>query len=312
VQRFGSIVLTPPNVLLSDAMVATFAPGLELLGTQALLPPFARDEMRGFAGANDLADLGEDYAAVWAELLERLLAVPRYVELLRAAYPGVFIQDFNFAHAANAIAAFEVRAFDRIDSPFERFVRGDDTALTETQIAGGLEFFGRAGCARCHAGALFTDQLHHNIGLPQIGPGTPSSVAGTPFAGPDFGRENVSGLQEDRYAFRTASLLDVQLTGPFGHAGQFANLRDFVKHYRDPELSNLQYDVGSNVSDPELVTMLVGNSDTVLASIDARLASPRDFDVDAVVEFLYSLTATDATTVGEVVPASVPSGLPVF
>jgi cytochrome c peroxidase len=308
----GSIVV-PPNVALTDEMRAIFTRGIGLLAAQALLPVFARNEMRGYPGENDLADLGDDYTAVWAALLERLLAVPGYVDLLRAAYPGVALGDFHFAHAANAIAGFEARAFSHVASPFERFTRGDDAALSSEQLAGAREFFGPAGCNRCHSGSLFTDQQHHNIGLPQLGPGPVDPPLGGPVAlGADFGRMNVSSDLADIYAFRTPSLLAVALTGPYGHAGQFANLRDFVQHYQDPEVSALSYDISSNVFDPELVTQLVDNTDSVLSHLDPLLANPKRFDVDAVVGFLNSLTPDDAGLLDAFVPDSVPSGLPVF
>ncbi len=306
VEETGGTVRVPPDVPLTDEMRAVFAPGLELLAAQALLPPFARDEMRGFPGENDLADLGEDHTAVWAALLERLFYFPGYVQLLRAAYPDVALQDFGFAHAANAIAAFEVRAFARTNSPFERFVRGDDAALSPEQLTGALEFFGRAGCSSCHSGPLFSDEAHHNIALPQLGPGQGDG----PGQHEDYGRERATGQRGERYEFRTPTLLNVGLTGPYGHAGQFYDLRVLVNHYRDAELSLLQYDISSNVFDPALVTTLVPNADELLASLDPLLQIPNHFDVDAVYTFLHALNADDAFSL-DIVPPSVPSGLPI-
>jgi len=315
----GSVSL-PQAVTLTDAMRAAFSPGLEVLAAQAMLPPVSREEMRGMQGENPLGDLGNGYNSsggtsegttdVWVELTERLLNLPGYVQLLQAAYPGVALQDFNFAHAGNAIAAFETRAFARTDSPFERFVSGDDKALTRTQVEGALVFYG-VGCAHCHSGALLTDQEHHNTGLPQLGPGVSNSSVGV-IPGSDIGRQNATGQLEDRFKFRTPSLLNVALTGPYGHAGQFAELRDFVAHYQDPVLSNYQYDIQANVIDPALVTMLAHNSDQVLATLDPRLQTVNHFDVDAVVQFLGALTAQDAADLSDVVPDTVPSGLPLF
>jgi cytochrome c peroxidase len=319
----GSLTM-PAAVNLTEKFRSTFSPGLEGLAAQAMLPPVSREEMRGEPGENPAGDVGNGYGnsggnsesteQVWGILTERLLDIPGYVEMLQAAYPGVALQDINFGHVGNAIAAFETRAFARTDSSFERFVRGDDSALTKEQVMGALEFFGPAGCAACHSGSLFTDQDHHNTGLPQLGPGTSPCLTcvGALFDHSDIGRENATGRLEDRYKFRTPTLLNVELTGPYGHAGQFAELRDFVAHYRDPELSNRQYDIQSNVFDPALVTTLVPNSDLVLATLDQKLQSPKVFDVDAVTEFLRSLTAHDAGDLSDVVPASVPSGLPVF
>ena len=232
------------------------------------------------------------------------------MHLLQAAYPGVALQDFTFAHAGNALAAFEVRAFAHTDSPFERFVRGNDRALTPGQLRGALEFFGQ-GCADCHAGGLLSDQEFHNTGMPQIGPGTLSS----PFffeSGWDMGLATNTGRPEHLFQFRTPSLLNVELTGPWGHAGQFAELADMVAHYEDVELSNLQYDIQSNVIDPALVTMLTPNSDQVLARLDPLLRTPVDLDVDAIVDFLHALTDESARDLSANVPISVPSGLPVF
>jgi len=319
-QDAAGAVAMPAAVELTDAMRATFTPGLETAAAQAMLPPVSREEMRGAAGENPLGDLGDGYNSpngrpdstmqVWVELTERLLAIPEYVAMLRAAYPGVAIQDFTFAHAGNAIAAFETRAFARTDSPFQRFVRGDDTALTRREVIGALTFYG-VGCGSCHSGSLLTDDQHHNTGLPQIGPGSNLFTVFGP-VGPDFGHENATGRVEDRYTFRTPSLLNVELTAPYGHAGQFQKLGDMVAHYEDVELSNLNYDIQANVFDPRIVTARVPNTEAVLATLDPRVQARLDFDEKLVVEFLESLTDRSARRLSDLVPARVPSGLPVF
>jgi hypothetical protein len=66
------------------------------------------------------------------------------------------------------------------------------------------------------------------------------------------------------------------------------------------------------VSDPELVRMHTDNSEAVLEVLDPLLPARGDFDVDAVVDFLEALTADDAVDMSDVVPASVPSGLPIL
>lgn len=322
VEGDGSFIAVPPAVALNADMLRALKPGLELVATQAMLPPVSRHEMRGMLGDNEIGDLGDGYSSpngtpegterVWKALIDRVLGLPEYVDLFRAAYPNVGVEHFNFAHAGNAIAAFEVHAFHRPDSPFDRFMKGNDSALTPAQLEGGREFL-EAGCASCHSGPLLSDLEYHNTGLPQLGPGVVGQdTTQVIVARPDFGREHATGLPRDRYTFRTASLLNVQLTGPYGHAGQFELLRDFVAHYCDVELSNLQYDIHSNVKDPTLVWMLVDNSQEVLARVDPLLQTPNHFDVDAVVDFLHSLTAYDAHSMADVVPESVPSGLPIF
>jgi cytochrome c peroxidase len=315
----GSELDLPEAVELSPDQHAALRPEFTLLAAQAMLPPVSREEMRGEPADNPLGDLGDGYGssggtpgntqAVWFELLQRVVLVPEYVQQLRAAYPEVQFDLFNFGHVGNALAAFQARAFARHDSPFERFVRGDDQALTRSQVRGALVFFGE-GCARCHSGPLLTDDQFHNTGLPQIGPGFPRDPFG--HAGNDLGRENSTGLAADRFTFRTPSLRNVALTAPYGHAGQFARLDDMIAHYEDPIASHFAYDIQSNVADPELVTMLWPGTQVVLGSLDPRLFGFNDIDVDAVVDFLEALTADDAADLEELIPTRVPSGLPVF
>ena len=101
-----------------------------------------------------------DYAArpIWAALMRRLTAIPGYVELFQAAYPDVPVDQLGFQHAANALAAYEIDFFTFEDSPFDRYIQGDESALSSEAVRGGLLFYGEAGCATCHTGGLLTDQ----------------------------------------------------------------------------------------------------------------------------------------------------------
>ncbi|HUM68759.1 MAG TPA: cytochrome c peroxidase, partial [Chloroflexota bacterium] len=99
------------------------------------------------------------------------LAIPAYQELFRQAYPDVPAVELGFQHAANALAAFQAQAFTFTNSPWDRYLAGDESALSKQAKQGALLFYGRAGCAACHSGPLFTDQQYHNIAAPQFGPG---------------------------------------------------------------------------------------------------------------------------------------------
>lgn len=293
--------------------------GLEsLLAAQAMFPVTSADEMRGASGdrdvfgdENELAVIpADDFPAIWEALLQRLLALPGYVDMFAAAYPAVASADLGFQHAANAIAAFEIDAWSLAESPWDRYVRGDDTALSDDAKRGALLFFGDAGCGECHNGPLLTDQEYHNIGVPQLGPGKGSS------APLDHGAEAVTGDRADRFAFRTPPLRNVRLTGPWMHNGAFASLEAAVRHTLDPESSLRAYDRSqlptalrdTVLSDPAVV-------DEILASLDedvavARTLSQAQFDL--LVAFLDALTDPAAADLGRDIPESVPSGLPVF
>jgi cytochrome c peroxidase len=300
-------LITPAGAQLTAEMKAALAFGV--VSAQAMFPVASREEMRGLPGQNPIADVPDgDLQGIWQALMQRLGAIPEYVTLFEAAYPGVPFETMTFAHAANAIAGFELRAFAALDSPWERFVAGDDMALTGVQLKGAKKFFD-AGCGGCHAGRAFSNFRHHNTGLAQLGPGTGAGATGTD----DFGREHVTGVAADRYRFRTTPLVNVALTAPYGHSGQYADLRAFVLHYDDPVTRLLEYDVTDHVDEIALHGMVVDNVAAVSAGVPANVRNLRFGQNHAnwMVAFLASLTAESSLDLGHLVPARVPSGLPV-
>src|SRR6185295_1984360 len=95
-----------------------------------MFPVTARDEMRGFGTGNELSSIADgNFTAIWAGLMARLGAIPKYRTMFEAAYPGTRFADMTFAHAANAIGGFFVAKFAANDSPWDRFLRGKDRAL---------------------------------------------------------------------------------------------------------------------------------------------------------------------------------------
>jgi cytochrome c peroxidase len=300
-------IVTPAGAQLTAEMKAALTFGV--VAAQAMFPVTSREEMRGWPGQNAIADVADgDFQGVWQALMQRLGAIPEYVAMFEAAYPGVPFENMSFAHAANAIAGFELRAFAALDSPWQRFVAGDDQALGKAELEGAKTFFDE-GCGSCHSGRAFSNFRHHDTGLAQLGPGTGAGPTGTD----DFGREHVTGVQGDRYRFRTTPLVNVALTGPYGHSGQYADLREFVLHYDDPVRRLQEYDVAEHVYEEELRGLVVQNMDAVIAGIPATVASIRFKGKHAskMVAFLESLTAESTLDLSSVVPERVPSGLPV-
>jgi len=289
-----------------------------VLAAQAMFPVTSQDEMRGKPGDHDVFDQpneialldATDFTGIWSALMQRLLALPEYVTLFTAAYPDVPTAALGFQHAANAIAAFEIGAFTYLDTPWDRYVAGDMSALSNEAKRGAMLFFGEAGCATCHSGALFTDQKAHDIGVPQVGPGKGTS------APQDFGRQLISGNNADLYTFRTPSLRNVTLTGPWMHDGAFTTLRAAVVHVLDPSTSLRHYDVRQLT--PDLQSTFQGSEtviNAILANLDTDVATPRQLsnsEIDALLSFLESLADPAAADLSGTLPSAVPSGLPVF
>ena len=296
--------------------------GLEsILAAQAMFPITSGTEMAGQAGENPIADAAaiSDLAGefgVWALVANRLKEIPEYVELFNDVY-GITKDEITMVHAANAIAAYELFAFRADNSPFDRFLRGNYKALSREEWRGMYVFYKKANCDQCHSGKTFTDQSFHSIAMPQVGPGKGDGVMGNE----DFGRERVTGLEEDRYRFRTPTLRNVALTAPYGHSGAFNTLEGIIRHHLDPVSSLMNYKCEKELILPyredlaELDCLLMNDEATKIAiaeSSDLMAQTLSSRDVKSLIAFLNALTDPDSVDLRDQTPAYVPSGLPLF
>ena len=295
---------TPAGSQLTPEMTRVFEFGsVSALG---MFPVTNRFEMRADSG-NELAGIADnDFQGIWSALMTRLGAIGEYRGLFEAAYPGTRFDDMNFAYASNAIAGFIVDQFSTRNSPWDRFLAGNDAALTMPQLDGAQTFL-TLKCSICHNGATFSDDKFHDVAVAQIGPGQGNGVS----LRDDFGRMNVTGLPEDRYLFRTTPLRNVELTGPYGHDGSIASLREFIEHYSESDLKLLAFD--PTRLEPGLRLTLVSNSADVLLQRDTLLAGVvlTDALVDKLMAYMSALTDPAARDLSRPVPVRVPSGLAV-
>ena len=141
------------------------------------------------------------------------------ISLYTMHFQSVFEDGVTATNISKALAAFE-RTIMAGNSPYDRFVAGEESALSESARRGMDLFFDRARCATCHSGQFFTDGEFHNIGL---------APPETELA--DVGREAVTGLTSDRGSFKTPSLRDVDQTAPYMHNGSLGSLAAVVEHY---------------------------------------------------------------------------------
>ena len=116
-----------------------------------------------------------------------------------------------------ALANFERTLVD-FDAPFDHFIQGDATSLSNEAIKGGKLFYGKAACVQCHSGVLLTDFGFANNGT--------AIVDST-----DYGRELLTNESGDRYVFKVPSLRKVQITAPYMHDGSVSTLADVVEQY---------------------------------------------------------------------------------
>ncbi|MEM1340290.1 MAG: cytochrome c peroxidase [Bacteroidota bacterium] len=287
-----------------------------VLAAQAMFPVTSRDEMRGeigdvdiFGETNELSLISNAAPqSVWRALMQRILAFSGYRKLFKAAYPEIPMSQLGFQHAANAIAAFEIKEFTFVNSPWDKYLRGEVQAMNEAAKRGALLFYGKAKCSECHTGNLFTDQQFHNIGIPQFGPGKDNA------APLDAGRFAETGNPKDRFSFRTPPLRNVAITGPWMHNGAYGTLEDAIRHHLDTRHFLENYDV-ERLS-PELRETYKGDKSViqrVLKTIDPLVKAPIDLnekEVKDLLAFMAALTDSSAIHLEKLMPLQVPSRLP--
>jgi cytochrome c peroxidase len=148
-----------------------------------------------------------------------LRSIPEYRELFAKAFPGEG-EPVTFDNMARAIEAFEATLVTP-GSPFDRWLAGDDSAMTELQVTG-LENFISKGCTGCHNGVNFGGQGYFPFGVVQA-PSDEIRPVG------DMGRFSVTNTEADQYVFKSPSLRNIELTAPYFHSGKVWSLQEAVR-----------------------------------------------------------------------------------
>ena len=149
-------------------------------------------------------------------VVRRLKSIPEYVELFKKAFPND-PDPVNFENVVKAIAAFE-RTLNTPNSPFQRYLLGDERALSEEQKEG-MKLFVEKGCIACHNGPVLSDGKFHKFK-----------------SNGDTGRFRVTKKPKDKYLFRTPQLLNVAVTAPYFHDGSAKTLEEAIRRMAKQEL----------------------------------------------------------------------------
>ncbi|SNR79508.1 cytochrome c peroxidase [Methylobacillus rhizosphaerae] len=146
-------------------------------------------------------------------LLDRLKEVAGYQPLFTQAFGDAEITP---KRVTQALASFQ-RTLVSKTAPFDRWVAGDENAISENAKRGFALFEGKANCVSCHKSWRFTEDAFHDIGLESLDPGRGAKVP--------------SQLVLMQHAFKTPSLRDLPKNGPFMHDGSMHSLEEVIKHY---------------------------------------------------------------------------------
>ena len=220
----GSGIRTPDSAF----DVADPDAGATLAAAQSRFPITSPEEMRGFT-----FEAGNTNTQLRTALEVKLTAFGDWDAEFTTAFGDAAI---THTRIAEAIGEYE-RSQVFVDSPWKAYVEGDKAAISESAKRGATMFFssiesGGANCTSCHTGDFFTDEQYHVLATPQIGRGKGNDNGS--LTNDDFGRFRESGVAADMYRFRTLSLLNVEVTGPWGHAGAYTTLENMVRHMLNP------------------------------------------------------------------------------
>ena len=169
-------------------------------------------------------------------MLTRLRADAGYQRMMQRAFPG---EPASVATVGKAIAAFE-RTLVYADAPFDRWIAGDEDAISDSAKRGFVAFNTRAGCAQCHSGWNFSDGKFHDIGVPSD----------------DVGAFGVKADEAFRHFFKTPGLRNIAERAPYMHTGQVGTLNDVLRHYNrgfvrratlSPEMANVRARGGRDI-----------------------------------------------------------------
>jgi cytochrome c peroxidase len=224
--------------------------GDTLLAAQSRFPVVTDSEMQGFdfmpGASNDavrahLAARIGDYGSGEGELFRNQWR--EYFESVYGTGDGNE-EVVTFANISRALAAYQ-QSMVFIDNPWYQYVHGDTDALTESEKRGAFLYyymppppsdggtepdFLPTQCIGCHNTDTFTqtkESNYHRLAFPQIGPGTGSPGQESN----DLGRTHRNGSDADLFSFRSGTLLNIEVTGPFGHAGNYDTLEQVIEHY---------------------------------------------------------------------------------
>lgn len=289
--------------------------GNNLVQAQARFPVTSNEEMKGFDHTGytnqTIRELLAGRLAGYGNEADTLTYLDHWLAKFRTALSkpeGSAEELITEQNVAMLIAEYE-RSQAFADTPWKKYVKGKKRAISVAAKKGAILFYtptsqGGADCSSCHSGDFFTDESFYNLAMPQIGPGKGDGDDGSK----DFGRARETALEADMFAFRTPSLINVEVTGPWSHAGSYTSLKTVIKHHLNAADAIDNYDMEqlSQAGIRNLDQMSENTKEALNASSFAmETVHLNDREIDYLVEFLKTLTdpcTTDRECLGQWIP----------
>lgn len=264
-----------------------------LLSAQARFPLVAFNEMRSHGDFYALSP-NQVRAAIVARLRDEDSGWPARFEAAFGPAETTEASPVTIERLTEALAAYQASQVF-VDNYWARYLKGTAEAISDAAKRGALLFYrapdtGGFGCASCHSGPRFTDEQFHNTGFPQFGRGKRTDDS-------DPGRYLVTQEPTDRFRFRTPSLLNTEVTGPWGHTGAFNDLGTLIAYHANPRAAIDHYDFSlqslpqfrqRNIHYPNAEKLTRATLDTLSPRLPHKTPDPQQVaDLKA---FLHALT----------------------
>jgi cytochrome c peroxidase len=159
-----------------------------------------------------------EMSSKWEDVLRKLSSDPNY----KTEFKQIYADGLQRQNVRNAIAEFE-RSLVTPNSPFDRWLLGDDKALTSQQLEG-YRKFKDYGCASCHQGVNIGGNMFETLGAVREYFAERGNVSKA-----DLGRFNVTGKETDRHAFKVPTLRNIAITPPYFHDGSARTLEEAIR-----------------------------------------------------------------------------------
>ena len=164
-----------------------------------------------------------------------------YGPLFSAAFPNMeATESMDLEHIGLAIAAYE-RTLLANQAPFQRWLKGENSAMNKQEKEGAILFFTSAKCGSCHTGPALNSMAFYAYGMHDLHACPEPVFQAGPQAGANLGRADFTGLAADEYKFKVPQLYNMANSLFLGHGSSFRNIRDVVayKNKGIPENENV-------------------------------------------------------------------------
>ncbi|MDH5344492.1 MAG: di-heme enzyme, partial [Gammaproteobacteria bacterium] len=197
-------------------------PLLDRIEDQVLTPLFGADPVEMGMGGRE------------GELVELLQRDSYYSGAVPDAFPGD-ADPYSVLNAVRSLAAF-VRSIVSFDTPYDRYLAGDQSAISAAAVRGMDLFFSeRLECFHCHGGFNLTDSTtHENDRVDRVGfhnNGLYNTDGSGAYPADNTGLYDMTGERRDMGRFKAPTLRNVALTAPYMHDGSIASLDEAIAHY---------------------------------------------------------------------------------